>query len=318
MDLIADLSIYNNVPWGIDMPSSYTEEQPHAYNLSHISPESSGALRANHNRAFERSAFYSCSLPDGYAIAMAQKYPPRYNPIMEIEGLIGPEPGNPRVTYPWQTGLRKVLGCYIQTPDNSLVSVVDELKEYLYRVMKKDEMEEDFNIDVELYCYDSSRVPSQTALVFTLERRNNRRCYAVCIHTPKTLGDIAAMIHELGHVVAKESQKANYVNMSNVLTVDRDYTNATYEVRKSLYFLEQKKAVTPEERANALNTFFNSNGYRKLMGNEIIREIDAWSAAIEIIHKFGIERVTNPNSNDFTDYMWYCIKTRLTPPQLNS
>ena len=88
-------------------------------------------------------------------------------------------------------------------------------------------------------------------------------------------------LHEVGHVIANETQELNY------------------------------RASFLRDVVNGSSRRKDENVFESYMMDQIIQEVDAWSATVWLIKELDLECVFETNSQEFLDYIWYCIKTRI-------
>ncbi|MBD3280541.1 hypothetical protein GF389_03390 [Candidatus Dojkabacteria bacterium] len=291
------IKIYEDVPYGDSRPDTYTSPLDRKLAMDHLDPDTKRMVTQRHPFVWGMD-YYSASL-DGngtHSVTVTNNLGFNRN-LVSIEGLEGPNPDNPNVYYSWQSGLTRVLDYYFHTPEGGLNSILGTVRAIT-------------NKEVELYYYDPSKAQDESAKVAKLKRNNGQEYYAVFIHNPKTLGDIVAMVHELGHIVAGETQRDNYTQMYQDLQEDPDWISAVETFNNTVEAWGDEKP-TAEQRSALYRTFYGSVGFRKKQDIEMIIEVDAWSAAIELIHQLGITHAVDPSSDDFTNYMWWAIKTRI-------
>jgi hypothetical protein len=205
-------------------------------------------------------------------------------------------PGAPDVYYSWQRGLIEVQDYYLSAK-TGLCSIIELVQKIT-------------NKKVQMYFYDETIAAKENARVMKLRNREGEEYYTLFVHNPKTLGEVASLLHEFGHIITMETQGTYYQEIDEKFQSDPDWLTTSAYLEKIQQSWEGQKPTKQEEQQAEMGYYF-SLGFLKRQDLEMAREVDAWSATIELIHNIGPLVYLDPHSDEFTNYMWWCIKTRI-------
>ncbi len=292
------LKRYAEVPHGKSSPAAYKQLLPRELIMAHLDEAHRQRVVQEHPFSWGMD-YYSMELAAGEAHTVTVTRNLGFNKsIVQLEGL---ELEQPNISYHWQMGLTPVLDYYFLTPNTGLRSINETIKTLT-------------NKEVLLYFYDPVVAFDVTPQCVTLKRENGQQYFVVLMHNPKTLADVVGMVHELGHIADEEKNGHIYDKMWENLQFNNDWNDAVDRYYRTIDSWGDRDA-TAEELAELNSNYYSSRGYKNHQAIIIQQELNTWQAARELIYKLDLAHVIDIESEDFNDFMWWSIKTRIPYPE---
>jgi hypothetical protein len=240
---------------------------------------------------------------EAFTAVVVDNAPQNADEIIYIEGY-QPNPDNPSDYYDWQKGLKNVEGYYIYNHrKNELQSIVKLIQDILIELTPELSPPR-----IQLFFYAEGQ-KEHTERVLHLTDQNGEKYYAVCARNPETLEDLLSLAHELGHIIAEEKVGEHYDAEVN----DEGYIAAWEKAVNTLYSKVEtyEGSQLPDKEKDKLHDeFYHSEGYLKSMDIEMIWEVDAWSAALEVLDRLSVKHLFEDGTEDLINYIISNVKTR--------